>query len=89
MIRVPASVTELPQDVFRNCPCLKLISLPAELTKIHEDAFWGTDNVENLYFGGTEKQWNALMENVYGFCPQHIYFNAALDKDGNPVWNIH
>lgn len=76
-IRVSSAVTALPKDVFCNCPCLKTLRLPAALQTLHEDAFRMTVNLEDTYFGGTEAQWSALMEQAPGFDPGQVHLESA------------
>ena len=75
-IRVKAPLTSLPKEVFCDCPGLKTIYLPASLKTIHEDAFRMTQNIEDLYFGGAEAQWDALLEQMPGFFAQHVHCNV-------------
>ena len=71
-----APLTSLPKEVFCDCPGLKTIYLPASLKTIHEDAFRMTQNIEDLYFGGAEAQWDALLEQMPGFFAQHVHCNV-------------
>ena len=46
---------------FSECYSLKSISLPGTLTEIKESAFTGCESLTDVYFSGTEEQWNAIV----------------------------
>ena len=75
-IRLKAPLTVLPKGVFGDCPSLKTIYLPETLKTMHEDVFRLTVNIEHLYFGGSQSQWNALLEQMPSFYAEHIHCNV-------------
>ena len=57
---IPASVESIGGNAFTGCAGLTSVIIPEGITGIGESAFSGCDNLENVYYGGTSDQWNAL-----------------------------
>lgn len=53
-------VTEIEDFAFRGCPNLTKISIPASVTKIGYVAIGNVGTQMEVYYGGTEEQWNAI-----------------------------
>lgn len=60
-ITVPDGVTKIEKEAFFNCTGLEDITIPASVGSIGEMALYGCGNLTNVYYGGTQAQWNALM----------------------------
>ena len=81
-IDIPDSVTVIGGGVFECCTSLKNITIPAAVTTIHGGAFRGCTSLTDVYFLGTQKQWNAITcndstmgkENMSGLTDQIIHF---------------
>ncbi len=63
-ISLPKSLTTIGANAFEDCILLESIVLGDNITTIHDNAFENTTALKNVYFRGTEEEWNALMENV-------------------------
>lgn len=48
------------EAAFKNCSNLTVVSLPAHLVKIEEDAFSGCASLTTVYFGGSEADWQKI-----------------------------
>lgn len=59
-ITVPNGVTEIPAYAFESCAKLKEVVLPAGITNIGKNAFYKATALTDVWFGGTEEQWNAI-----------------------------
>lgn len=60
---LPEGLKEMPADTFRSCE-IKYIYIPASL-KPNDDAFYSYfHDVEAIYYGGTENDWNILTNNA-------------------------
>ncbi len=97
----PAS---LPPRTFLNCVKLERVSLPTSVLTIENqkvtvsttvgnvyyDSFYGCNNLQHIYYAGSEAQWSAVsgkehVENVvvhYGITPPEQEFHADLNSDG-------
>ena len=58
-LSLPEHLTTIGRNAFTDCKNLKTIYIPASVTSIGPQAFLGT-SLENIYFGGTTAEWNAL-----------------------------
>lgn len=56
---IPDGVTRIEIGAFTECANLTTLTLPSSVTFIGEDAF-GSSNFNNVYYGGSEEQWNAI-----------------------------
>lgn len=61
-IEIPSGVTRLPKNLFTNCVNLEKVVLPDSITHIESDAFFSCKT--DIYYKGSEEQWNSLTENV-------------------------
>lgn len=59
-IIVPDSVTVIQGFAFRDCVGLKSVTLPAGLVRIQSMAFTGCDALTDVWFGGTQEDWNRI-----------------------------
>ncbi|MBR3975581.1 MAG: leucine-rich repeat protein [Clostridia bacterium] len=79
---IPDGVTVIGGAVFAGCSRLESVTIPATVTTIHGSAFSGCTSLTDVYFLGTEKQWNAIIcndstmgkENMSGLTDQIIHF---------------
>lgn len=59
-ITIPDSVTSIGNEAFSGCLYLTRITIPSSVTSIGNSAFFGCSSLENIYYKGTEEQWNAI-----------------------------
>lgn len=57
---IPDSVTTLRHSVFIGCTNLTSVKLSSGMTAIEEQAFDGCNALRDIYYSGTEEQWNAI-----------------------------
>lgn len=57
---------------FRECRKLSDITLPASLQTIKAMAFSGTPSLKNIYFGGSQIQWDTLVKNSDKFLSANV-----------------
>ena len=70
-IRIPDGVTSIVNWAFAYCVNLKSISIPDGVTKIGWLAFSMCENLKNVYYTGSEAEWNKI---------EISYSNEALKK---------
>lgn len=59
-IKIPEGVTSIDSSVFYGCESLKSVILPNTLKSIGYDSFVGCISLTDVYFNGTEEQWNSI-----------------------------
>ena len=81
-ITVPDCVTEIGKTAFSKSSNLASITLGKGLTNVGNSAFYGCDSLRDVYFTGTESEWDAV-EKEYGNDP---LLEAELHclNDGKP-----
>lgn len=53
-------VTNISDDVFNSCSSLTSVVIPDTVTGIGNGAFYGCKNLSDVYYTGTEEQWNTI-----------------------------
>ncbi len=59
-IDLSRGLTEIPQAAFYDCTALKKITIGHKVTKICSSAFCGCNALTDIYFVGTETDWNNI-----------------------------
>lgn len=59
-VTIPNSVTSIGDGAFRQCESLTSATIPNSVTSIGDGAFDYCDALTDIYYGGTEAQWNAI-----------------------------
>jgi len=59
-ITIPNSVTSIGDYAFEYCDNLASITIPKSVTNIGYGAFSGCDGLTDVYFEGTEEEWNKI-----------------------------
>ena len=60
-IVLPESVKRINECTFEDCTSLKEISIPKGIEKVGEDAFSCCDGLEDVYYNGTELEWDRIL----------------------------
>ena len=61
-IEIPSGVTEIKSQTFYWCLTLKKLKLPATLVEINENAFFNCPSLLEIYYAGSEEQWNNIIK---------------------------
>nr|WP_177296266.1 leucine-rich repeat protein [uncultured Blautia sp.] len=64
-ITIPNNVTVIRMHVFFNCTNLTSITIPASVTKILMGAFSGCSGLKDVYYLGTEAEWESITISSY------------------------
>lgn len=87
-INIPHGVTTIGKNAFQDCTKATKISIPVTVTSIGDFAFGALRNLTDIYYGGTEEDWNninfvgEIMPDKYA---ENIafHFKSLGDADGD------
>ena len=79
---IPNGVATIEDSAFFNCYNLKDITIPASVTVIEDMAFLG-DDLDNVYFGGSNEQWKAIVgdDDVLNNFAKIVHFNYEAGQE--------
>ena len=63
-ITIPDSVTSIGGSAFEDCTSLTSITIPDSVTNIGDYAFFDCYNLIDVYYTGTEDEWNTLVSGL-------------------------
>ncbi len=63
-VKLPESITSIPTFCFYNCTNLDTIYIPESVSEIGSLAFNCDDFIMTIIYGGTEDQWDDLLDNL-------------------------
>lgn len=78
-ITIPGNVERIGSYAFFNCFYLKNVTLPVSVKNIVDSAFNFCSALTNVYYGGTEKQWNAITIGNYNYYLTNAKVHAWSD----------
>ena len=59
-VLIPDGITSIDDYSFDNCTKLTSVSIPKSVTTIGTDAFYNCSNIKDVYYGGTENDWEDI-----------------------------
>ncbi len=59
-VAIPEGITEIKMETFNQCNSMTEIVIPQSVTVIEQEAFWVCKKLKNVYFSGTEQEWEAI-----------------------------
>ena len=59
-ITIPQSATVIEAEAFMNCGSIARVTIPASVSRIGQKAFYGCTALTDVYYGGTEDQWDEI-----------------------------
>ena len=62
-VKLPAGITYLPRNCFRNYIALEEILFPKQITSFGLSSFARTTSLQKIYYTGTQSQWNSISVN--------------------------
>lgn len=63
-VNIPNGVTSIGDGAFERCTSLTSITIPDSVTSIGDGAFVDCTSLANIYYKGTEEQWNAITKST-------------------------
>lgn len=60
-VSLPSTLTKIGDYSFCRCESLESITIPASVTQIGEKAFSNCSSLKDIYYGGSEQDWNAAL----------------------------
>ena len=88
-ITIPDGVTYIGASMFMECTSLKSVSIPASVTRIDATAFIGCDSLTDIYYSGSEEQWNSI--SIEGGTTAHpsatVHYNSDSQAKTDPSEN--
>ena len=88
-LEIPEGVLLLNNGVFLNCNKLQSVTIPASIDSIIEAAFEGCDALTDVYYGGSQAQWDNI--SIGGdnepLLNAQIHFAEVSDADGSREYN--
>ena len=90
-ITIPNSVTSIGDHAFGGCASLTSITIPDSVTSIYFGAFYGCIDLTDVYYTGSEEQWNKISIHKdnepllnatihYNYVPHEHSYTAELTK---------
>ena len=61
---ISEGVTSIGESAFQSCGSLTEVTIPKSVTSIESFAFSECEALETVYYGGTQKDWDALKKNI-------------------------
>ena len=79
-ITLPEGVTRVGIAAFMYCEYLKSIMLPKSLTSIDTEAFYNCNNLTDVYYAGSEEEWNSIVIGDYNdsLSQATIHYNSDV-----------
>lgn len=92
-VTIGNSVTTIGDGAFAHCYDLINITIPNSVTTIGYNAFFECYNLTDVYYGGSEKQWNKIVIEEYDDDPLlnaniHFAITTSGQCGDNAYWNF-
>nr|WP_051689043.1 leucine-rich repeat protein [Butyrivibrio sp. AE2032] len=81
-IKIPSKVAEISNGTFANCTKLRSITIPETVERVSPSAFSGCSALKNVYYEGTEAQWNKIEVDPSGKTLKEVFNNATIHFNG-------
>ncbi len=72
---IPSTVSTIKKEAFYNAKNLESIAVHKGVKKIEEDAFYRCDKISDIYYEGTEAEWNSI--DIYTDYSSNYILNKA------------
>ena len=83
-------VTNIEYAAFSGCSSLTTIEIPKSTKNIGDLAFSGCDSLTNIYYGGTETEWNQISMEDSGISSSvTVHYNSEPTTPQPPPTQQH
>lgn len=79
-VRIPDGVQKIGYGSFDRCDHLTTVGIPLSVTEVGDWAFSQCGNIKDVYYEGTENDWNNIKFNLDNNCLKNatVHFNQTL-----------
>ncbi len=90
-ITIPDSVTSIDHSAFYSCDNLTSITIPDSITSIDTHVFYGCDSLTDIYYWGSEEQWNKISigSNNESLTKAIVWFSYSGVCGDNLIWRLN
>jgi len=85
---IPDDITLIERRAFRECNSLVSITIGKGVTSIGEDAFEKCSSLTDIYFGGSEDEWDAIAQNVEIPNGAVVHFSGGMSDRPNRFTDV-
>lgn len=80
---IPDGVTSISDYAFQNCDCLTSLKISDSVTSIGEGAFYSCGGLTEVYYAGTEEQWQNINIDLNKSCLKNatFHYNWVCEHD--------
>ena len=86
---IPSSVTAIGEEAFGFCESLTSVTIPNSVTSIGDAAFLNSLSLTDVYYTGTEAQWNEIDIDSYNERLTHATIHYEEEDPNAPAYNAH
>ncbi|MBQ2679647.1 MAG: leucine-rich repeat protein, partial [Firmicutes bacterium] len=88
-VEMPNSVTSIGEWAFYGCSGLANVEIPNSVTSIGEEAFRGCSSLKDVYYSGTEEEWNKISISSGNDYLKNatIHYNSTGGESGSTIYN--
>ena len=77
-VQIPNGISIIPEDMFGWNEHLNIVRIPRSVHEIKNDMFWDMGICRNIYFDGSQDEWDAIEKNNNTFNNINIFLNGEV-----------